>query len=378
MAGFKAFAWLTLIATTGVHAAFPGEQWTRAERPAWNPAALGALFDYAATQRSTGVVIVQDGELIAERYWPPGTEDRYRRMLRSTTPDGRTLEDVASVQKSIVSLLVGMAQSRGLLNPDQAVSVHLGDGWSSAATDAERAITVRHLLTMTSGLTPTLTSEAPAGGKWSYNTRAYSKLVNVLEAATGEDIDTLTRRWLTGPLQMNESSWQPRPWVTENIDANVVGFVTSARDLARFGVLMLNNASWAGTDLLENPGYYAASISPSQSLNPAYCYLWWLNGRPLRRAGERTHDSMAPAAPGDVYAAQGALGRKLYVAPSLNLVVTRLGDAPEQDFNQELWRRLMATMPEPAICMECGTSIADRPSDAQATPQNFITWREHI
>ncbi len=40
-------------------------------------------------------------------------------------------------------------------------------------------------------------------------------------------------------------------------------------------------------------------------------------------------------------AAQGALGRKVYVAPSMDLVVTRLGDTPEPAFNEELWRRLV-------------------------------------
>ena len=44
-------------------------------------------------------------------------------------------------------------------------------------------------------------------------------------------------------------------------------------------------------------------------------------------------------------AAQGALGRKIYVVPSLDLVVTRLGDEPAKDFNDELWRRLSAAAP---------------------------------
>ena len=52
-----------------------------------------------------------------------------------------------------------------------------------------------------------------------------------------------------------------------------------------------------------------------------------------------------PSAPLDLYAAQGALGRKCYVVPSLKIVVTRLGDMPEPDFNKEFWRRFMAATP---------------------------------
>ena len=55
---------------------------------------------------------------------------------------------------------------------------------------------------------------------------------------------------------------------------------------------------------------------------------------------------LIPTAPDDLVAAQGALGRKLYIVPSLDLIVTRLGDRPETAFNAELWRRVMAASPD--------------------------------
>ena len=55
---------------------------------------------------------------------------------------------------------------------------------------------------------------------------------------------------------------------------------------------------------------------------------------------------LIPTAPDDLVAAQGALGRKLYIVPSLDLIVTRLGDRPETEFNAELWRRVMAASPD--------------------------------
>jgi CubicO group peptidase (beta-lactamase class C family) len=348
----------------------PGADWSRSTRPEWDATALEVLFSYAAEQSSSGVVIVHQGELIAERYWDQPDEVRYQRMVFGTTPDGRSLEDVASVQKSVISFLVGIAASRDLLDPDDIVSDYLGEGWSTAGSAAEATITIRHLLSMTSGLETDLGFETDAGERWRYNTRAYSKLVNVLEVVTDTDINTLTRRWLTEPVGMTESDWRERPWISEELDANRIGFVTSARDLARFGLLMLRHGTWGDVNLLENPEYLEASTAPSQALNPAYGYLWWLNGRPLRRTGATTHTTLAPAAPSDLYAAQGALGRKVYVVPSLDLVAIRLGTQPEQNFNNEFWRRLMAVVPEETICSNCGAPLADALST--------IGWQEHI
>jgi hypothetical protein len=73
-----------------------------------------------------------------------------------------------------------------------------------------------------------------------------------------------------------------------------------------------------------------------------------LNGRPPRTGPEAsTRAALAPAAPADMCAAQGALGRKVYVVPSLGLVVVRLGDAPADDFNQRFWELLMAAASAP-------------------------------
>jgi CubicO group peptidase (beta-lactamase class C family) len=357
---------------------FPGTAWETAERPEWPQAGLDQLLTYTRDQKSTALLVVHRGELVVEAYWAAPNNVRMRRMLAETLDDGRTLEDVASVQKSVVSVLIGMAEERGLLTLDQPVSDFLGAGWSRTGKQREAGVTIRHLLTMTSGLTPQLTAEAEAGEQWRYNTRAYSRLVSVLKAATGEDIDGLTRAWLTGPLGMGESDWRPRTWLTGNADANTTGFVTSARDLARFGLLMLGRGRWGDASLLEDRTYLEDSVSPSQPLNPAYGYLWWLNGQPVTSPQGDSAPSLIPAAPGDLFAAQGALGRKLYVVPSLELVVVRLGDAPASDFNQQFWLRLMAAMDIPPICRRCEPPLAGRMSDARASNGDHIAWQEHI
>lgn len=347
----------------------------------WNDAALQAVRDYARAQRSSALLVMQDGRVIEESYWPVPelAGSAYPNMRLPESTDEYPIEDVASLQKSVVSMLVGMAVDRDLVELEAPVSAYLGTGWSRAAPDQERDIHLAHLLSMTSGLTQQLEFQSPAGNRWLYNTRAYRVLVDVLEAVTDTDIDALTHEWLAEPLGMSDTRWLRRPWVTARQDANPLGLYTSARDMARFGALMLQGGRWDGTALVSGE-YVQAAMTPSQTLNPAYGLLWWLNGQPLTAGVEDTAGFrvLAPAAPSDLSAAQGALGRKLYVVPSLNLVVVRLGDQPEATFNRELWRRLMLAAPVPAVCLECAPAIAEMPGDARAAGGGFITWREHV
>ena len=138
---------------------------------------------------------------------------------------------MTSVQKSLVAILVGIAVDRGLLQLEDSVSHHLKPGWSHAAPMQEALISIRHLLSMTSGLTYTLSFKEPSGESWQYNTRAYSVLGDVLEAATGQNVNDLTRDWITDPLKMTDTGWYSRDWVRPDQDANRIGLRTSASDL---------------------------------------------------------------------------------------------------------------------------------------------------
>ena len=104
----------------------------------------------------------------------------------------------------------------------------------------------------------------------------------VLERTSGHDITDLTRTWLTEKIGMDDSRWAKRSWVRPQMDAASIGFQTSARDLARFGLLMLAQGEWNGKVLLNDRNYLTRSIQPSQTMNPAYGYLWWLNGTPVK------------------------------------------------------------------------------------------------
>ena len=326
------------------------------EEPAavgWNEDRLAAVLDYAKERRSTGLVIVIGGRILAEADWELADRDDvpgYSRMLVGRTPDGRSIEDVASVQKSVLSFLAGVAVGKGLLDLDLPVSDYVGAGWSDAPSEAEQQITVRHIMSMSSGLGADHTYELPAGEKWMYNTNVYSRLGAVLEEVTGLGLNALSSEWLFLPVGMSESRWGARPWVQASQDANAIGFQTTARDLARFGLLIQANGVWDGTRLIADERFIEQSLSASQVMNPAYGLLWWLNSEPITislvdGSAAAEPSPLAPSAPRDMVAAVGALGRRVYIVPSLDLVVTRLGDAPGHAFDEELWTRLIAAAP---------------------------------
>ena len=318
------------------------------DKVGWDATKLSQALDFAMDRKSSSVVILHAGRIMAERHQSveqPST--RYQGLIRGETDAGHVIEDVASCQKSVVSFLVGLAVGEGLIELDAPVRTYLGEGWSKATPDQEQEITVRHLLTMTSGLKANLEYNTAPGTQWKYNTGAYARSFQCVTTAAKLSPNELTSRSLTSKIGMQDSRWADRPWANlASGQANKIGFATSGRDLARFGLLVLSKGRWNDQVVMTDEDYLKQALTSSQELNPAYGFLWWLNEPYRRNPGSRAQ-LLVKSAPRDLVAAQGALGRKCYVVPSLQLVVTRLGDDPDADwkdgpkFAQEFWRLLM-------------------------------------
>jgi len=305
------------------------------EETGWNVAKLSIAMEYAGEQNSSGVVILFGGRILAEQYWKlkSAKDERslYKYMLVNSTTDGRSIEDVASVQKSVVSFLAAIAREQGKLDLDHTVSSYIGKGWSKASPEQESSIKVRHLMSMTSGLNESLNYLYPAGTVWEYNTRAYSMMVPVLTKSTNMDINQLTHNWLTSPVGMYESRWEPRKWVQNHHAANTIGFATSARDLARFGLLVLAEGKWNRDAVLKSSKYLFDALQPSQNLKKSYGLLWWRIG------------------PDNAVAALGKLSRIVYIVPNKKIVIVRLGDKTDQKpsiFLRKFWKLISASMPD--------------------------------
>lgn len=309
--------------------------------PADRTAALQPALDYAQGQKTTGFLVIQDRKVLAERNWPAPADRRFSVMLYGQGAGGSLLEDVASQQKSFVSVLAAIAVDKGLLDVARPLSGYIGAGWSKATAGQEAAIRVIDVLTMSSGLTEQFDYAAPPGAVFLYNTPVYAVTKKVLAAAARAPLESLTRDWLTAPVGMAETAWRQRPAAMADV-GNPTGLVTSPRDVAKFGQLILDRGRAADGRRVVSEAGLAAMFTRSPT-NPAYGRLWWLNGsgyaiKPLAR---RVEGPLIPAAPAELVAALGALDRKLYVVPSRKLIVVRMGmAAPDADFDDQLWRRL--------------------------------------
>jgi len=99
-------------------------------------AAMTELLDYVRGQNTTGFLVIQNGKTLVEQNWPtPTTDPSFANFVYERTKDGALLEDVASQQKSFVSVLIGVAIDKGLIDVDKPVSAYIGKGWSKAAPE---------------------------------------------------------------------------------------------------------------------------------------------------------------------------------------------------------------------------------------------------
>lgn len=302
-----------------------GEWATIAPREAgFTAVGIEAVVALARANKSATFTMLSGGRMLTENYFA------------NATATGANI--VASVQKSVTSMLVGIAREKGLLTLDDPVSKYLPAGWSRANAAHEAAITIRHLMTHSSGLNPrTLRTDAPPGTKFDYNTDAYQKLRPLLEKAAGQDYNALARAWLWNPIAVSNSTrWIPNPdGEKDATGAPQMSLEMTARDMARFGLMALRRGQWAGTSVVK-PSWFDEAWT-SSSVNDDYGLLWWLMGK-----------GRVPGAPKDWVAALGARDQKVYVVPSLDLVVTRQGlSAAEEsehfsNFDTQLFRAISA------------------------------------
>jgi CubicO group peptidase (beta-lactamase class C family) len=169
----------------------------------------------------------------------------------------------------------------------------------------------------------------------------------VLEKASGQKLDDITRIWLTEPAGMADTLWRQRPEVMRDV-GNPTGLCTTPRDMAKLGQLVIDKGKAADGKHVISETQLAALFQRSPT-NPAYGKLWWLNGSTysLKPAHVRTETALIPAAPVELVAALGAQDRKIYIVRSRNLIVVRTGQAaPDRDFDQQIWLRLMRAVPK--------------------------------
>ncbi len=289
---------------------------------------LEAVVDRAMADRATSMLIARGDTVLTERYAPGWTADRPR--------------EVASVAKSMVAVLFGMALDDGAITGlDQSASAFI-PAWRN---DARAGITLHHLLSMTSGLDDTglalrgVTGDQfvingaaplahPPGTRWAYNTAAYHLLFHILMRATGERFEAWADRKLLGPLGMRDTVWVTSQG--QGADGPVTNYysaASTARDLWAFGRMVMQGGAWQGRQVV-SADYVTRMVTASQPLNRSYGLLWWVNAEDGLDVFGRPGGRRFPASPHDTYAALGAGGQVILIVPSRELILVRQGDPP--------------------------------------------------
>lgn len=329
---------LMLLLSVGTHPA----SGAALEQGSSDEAARTALLAYAREQNSTGFLVMQRGKILIEENWPAPAIMGFDIFVYGKTDNGQLLEDVASQQKSFVAALAAIAIDKQLLDMEKPVSAYLGKGWSKASTEQEAAIRVSDILTMSSGLDEKFGYEAPSGTRFFYNTPVYAISKKVLAEATKRSLEQITAEWLTGPLGMKHTQWRERPAALAGVGNNTA-LVTTPQDIAIFGQMILDGGLSRDAKRIITAKSVKAMFQPS-CCNPAYGKLWWLNSGAFTVGVDRKRreGKIIDTAPEDMVVAMGFLERRLYIVPSLNLIVVRTGAAPkDKEFDRHLWEMLM-------------------------------------
>ena len=309
----------------------------------WDISDLDGLLTYLEDNNTRAFIVLKDGKIVIEEY--------FGNNILGTAPfDRNTKWYWASAGKTLTATLVGIAQQEGLLNINNTTSTYLGNGWTNLTSDKEDMITVKNQLTMTTGLEynvsdldctlpSCLTYRADAGQQWFYHNAPYTLLEKVVENASGIDFNDYTNQKVESVIGMNGQ------WISQAYN-NV--YWSTARDMARFGLFILNKGKWSNTDVLSDAEYYEQMVNTTQSLNLSYGYLWWLNGKEsiIFPGLPNSFDvPLSDNAPIDLFAGMGKNGQFVEVIPSKNLVVIRMGETPDGSlvpitFHNEMWEKI--------------------------------------
>jgi len=314
----------------------PGLNWpvATAARLGLNPAVLDSLHNEITSGRYGYVdrmLVIRHGKIAFDKSYAHdydaayGDSAKVTNALNAHDPTGPfnyfnpwwhpfyrrgTLHTLQSVTKTITSVVIGVAVTRGDFPSIDTPVLHFFDTTRVAnIDDRKRRMTVRHLLTMTGGISwdenlpyidpnnsASALEESPdwvsftinrpmmrePGTQFNYSSGESVLLAHIFRQATGRDIEEYAATHLFAPLGIREWFWKRTPAGTADTEG---GLYLEARDLARIWYLFTQGGMWNGTRVV-SAEWVKHSITPSVSISdaagaPTYGFLWWLYPDPL-------------------------------------------------------------------------------------------------
>ncbi|MFC1660352.1 serine hydrolase domain-containing protein [Gemmatimonadota bacterium] len=290
--------------------------------------------------RVHGVLIARHGRLVLEEYFSGRVYVNAVQRFGPTVQFHRDqIHNLASVTKSVTSTLAGLAIQHGFIESvDTPVHTYFPE-YESLFDDEKKRITLRHLLTMTSGWAWNENTEWVAsndmygfntatdplaylvgkdlshqpGSHWVYNGGAVTLLGKIIEKASGVDLEEFSARYLFGPLGITDFQW---PYIRPDLIAAHGDLKLRPRDMAKLGQTFLDEGLWEGERILAADW---ALESVRDAMDGDYGYLWW---------GDHYRNRYGPYRS---FSARGWGGQRIHIFPDLDMVVVFTGG------NYESW-----------------------------------------
>jgi len=300
-------------------------------------------LDRTDGHRIHSILVVKDGNLVFEKYYS-GLKFNLGQYTGGTGYDMNDLHVLCSATKSVCSALIGIAIDQGLIRSIEEKVYDFFPEYDDLLlqSPAKAGMTIRHLLTMTSGLAYddeslpytdarndmnrffrssdpirfllSLPLYAEPGTVFDYDNCNTNILGHILYKATGERLDAFARDNLFNKLNISQAEWQI---VKNNVILASGDLHLRPRDMARFGLLFLQRGEWKGEAVISsgwceastaanlNPNHYNSEFTAADG----YGYQWWQKDY---RYHSKTYHS---------YFAWGWGGQMIIIIPDLNLVV---------------------------------------------------------
>jgi CubicO group peptidase (beta-lactamase class C family) len=278
----------------------------------WSKPRLQAFRDSAKALEVKGLVVLHAGRTLI------------------SDGDVSAADRIASVRKSFLSALYGIAVRDRKIDLDQTLA-QVGVDDYTKLTEMERGATIRQLLQARSGVyipssaeTPAMKAARPARGShapgtfWYYNNWDFNALGEAYQRLTGTPLFTAFEHQIARPLGFED--FDPLQHARWGYDPDAPRFPAynlwlSARDMARFGQLYLQQGRWQGQELIPASWVAETTRAISRTGDPGimsgYGYLWWIDADPA-----------ASGLPPGCYTAAGNGGRYITVMPALDAVVS--------------------------------------------------------
>lgn len=269
------------------------------------------LIDTTANHQVHNILIIKNKKLVFEEYFSARSYTSSPPGLGSSiiAYDMDMLHYWASVSKSVTSVLYGIAIEKGLVSPDvNEKIINYFPDYTSTLTGAKADLSVKNLLTMTSGLDFDETTfpygdsrndvtrlfstgdpirfvlsknlHATPGTVFHYNSGATNVIADIIRRKSGQNLLQFAETNLFGPLGITKYQWQK---LSGNYYFASGGLSLRPRDMAKIGLLFLNKGRWNGIPIIseqwinESTQGYSVPTFPFSTFATGYGYQWWLN-----------------------------------------------------------------------------------------------------